>query len=119
MFEYVTSDALWFPLLQGVTLAAGAISAFQEWRAQKRAGRGGATLRVGRGPESMALLYGASAFATGVLVAICLSVEVAANHRVLWVIVDTAATAYVCVLNPWSRNLLLGYADRLTKLEQR
>jgi len=36
------------------------------------------------------------------------------NHLVLWVALYTMLIAYVCLLNPWCRNLLPGRADRLT-----
>jgi hypothetical protein len=53
------------------------------------------------------------------LVAICLSVDVAKDHRVLWVVVDTAEVAYVCLFNGWFRNHLVGFAIYLSKREER
>ena len=55
----------------------------------------------------------------GLLVAICLSVDVAKDHRVLWVFVDTAAVAYVCLFNGWLRNHLLTFTQYLSKVEKR
>ena len=34
------------------------------------------------------------------------------NHRVLWVALDTMLIAHVCLLNPWFRNFVPGWADR-------
>jgi hypothetical protein len=82
-----------------------------------RKSRGRNSVEPIRGPKSMATFYGSYAALNGLLVGLCLSVEIASNYRVFWVIVDTIIPIYVCLFNPWSRNKLIGFANRLRKLE--
>ena len=114
-----TSDAVLFPALQVGLVAFALFAAVREWFQARKAGRGGTSLQVTRGDASMGRFYGTYAAISGLLIAICLSVDVAKNHRVLWVVVDTALVAYVCLFNPWFRNLLLEWAGQLTKIEKR
>jgi hypothetical protein len=119
MLTYLLSDAVLFPALQ-ITLALFALFALLLNRMQvRKAGCGGVTLTVKRGDTSMRLFYGMYATISGLLIAICLSVDVAKNHRVLWVVMDIVLVAYVCLFNPWFRNLLLEWAEGLTKIEKR
>lgn len=115
----VLSDAILFPLLQVALVAFVLFAIFRNWRQERRAGRGGTTLRITRGEASMARFYGTYAAVNSLLVALCLSVEVARNHRILWVTLDTVLVAYVCLLNPWFRNVLLHWARELRKIEER
>lgn len=114
-----TTDAVLFPALQlslvGFVLIASLVSA---WHA-RRAGRGGLRLQVTRSEQSMRLFYGTYAAITGLLVALCLNVEIAKNHRVLWAILDTVLVGYVCIFNVWFRNRLIGWSSALMKLEKR
>ena len=113
------SDAILFPLLQAALVLFVLFAILRNWRQERRAGRGGATLSVTRGESSMARFYGMYAAVSGLLVAWCLSVKVAKDHRVLLVTLDNVLVAYVCLLNPWFRNVLLGWARWLTKIERR
>jgi hypothetical protein len=113
------SDAVLFAVLQ-VGLVVFVLSAvLRNWIAERRAGPGEPTLRVTRSERSMSRFYATYAAINGLLVAICLSVDVAANHRVVWVLLDTALVAYVCLINPWFRNLLVEWSIRLPKIEAR
>jgi hypothetical protein len=88
----------------------------------KKAGRGGLTPQPIRGDFSMEYFFVAYAAINGLRVAICFaSVDVAVvkNHLVLWIVVDTAVAAYVCLFNGWFRNHLLGFVRYLSKLERR
>lgn len=67
----------------------------------------------------MGRFYGMYAAASGLLIAISLSVDVAKNYRVVWTLFDTVLLAYVCLYNSWFRNLLLQWAERLTQGEKR
>jgi hypothetical protein len=67
----------------------------------------------------MAIYYGAYAAISGLLVAICLTVDIAKDHRVLWAIGDTLVVSYLCLFNPWFRNKLNEFAQFLTKVEKR
>jgi len=114
------SDEVLFPGLQLVLIGFAVFAAMMDaWQA-RRAGRGGGVgLQVIRSERSMGLFYGTYAATTGLLVAVCLGVDMAAHHRVLWVILDTFLIAYVCLFNGWFRNKLVGWANALSKLEKR
>ena len=115
----IASDSVLFWLLQALIILA-AVAAFAANKAAEiRAGKGGATLTVERGKESMSLFYGSYVALNSLLVAICLSVDVISDFRVFWVLIDTLAPAYICIFNPWSRNKLLGWAQYLRKIEAR
>lgn len=75
--------------------------------------------RVTRGDATMAVFYGFYAVLSGLFIAICLQVEVAKNHRVLWVLTDAILIAYVCIFNTWFRNKLLGWIEHLKQIETR
>ncbi|OGP63354.1 MAG: hypothetical protein A2170_02730 [Deltaproteobacteria bacterium RBG_13_53_10] len=117
--SYLLSDTILFPALQVALVMLVLFAALRNWLQARKAGRGGVTLAVTRGDVSMGRFYGMYAATSGLLVAICLSVDAAKNHRVLWVAIDTTLVAYVCLLNPWFRNLLLGWSARLSKIEKR
>lgn len=76
-------------------------------------------LQITRARESLALFYAAYVAITGLFVALSLSVDIAAEHRVFWAVLDTVLLAYVCLLNPWFRNKLVGWFVGLTRLERR
>jgi len=113
------SDAFLFPALQVALVVFVLFAVLCNWFQARKAGCGGTTLSVTRGAASMGLFYGTYAAISGLLIAICLSVDVAKNHRVLWVVIDTVIVAYICLFNPWFRNVLLGWAERLTNIEKR
>jgi hypothetical protein len=113
------SDKFLFPLLQAVLVLFVLFSGLRDWIAYKRAGRGGVTLQITRSDASMNLFYGTYAALNGLLVAICVSVDVAKDYRVLWVILDTIAVVYVCLFNGWFRNYVVRFANYLRELEKR
>jgi hypothetical protein len=63
----------------------------------------------------MSFFYGFYVTLNGLLLALSLSVNVIENHKMFWGLVDTLAPAYLCLLNRWSRNKLLYWANRLQK----
>ena len=115
----VLSDEILFPALQIGLVVLVLFAVVRSWIQARKAGRGSVTMTVTRGEASMRMFYGTYAAISGLLIALGLTVDVAKNHRVLWVILDTALAAYLCLLNPWFRNVLLGWAARLTKIERR
>jgi len=117
--RYLLSDEVLFPILQAGLVLFVLFAVIRNWIQARRAGRGNVTLTVTRGEASMSVFYGAYAGLTGLLIALSLSVDVAKNYRVLWVAVDTVLVAYVCLMNSWFRNNLLGWASQLTKIEKR
>ena len=118
LFCFASDDVL-FWVLQALIFLVTLAAFIANKVAEHRAGKGGVTLSVKRGNESMSLFYGSYVALNGLLVALCLSVDVVEGYRVLWVLLDTIAPAYVCILNPWSRNKLLGWARHLREIEIR
>ncbi len=118
MPEFFSDDYL-FPLLQSALVLLLLVALLMEFLAQARAGFGDATLTVTRGEKSMAIFYGLYAATSGLLVALCLSVEWAKDHRVFWGLLDTFITSYLCLMNPWLRNKLLAFSGWLTRVEAR
>ena len=109
------SDAVLFWVLQaGLVLFALFVAVVA-----RLPGRGGPTVQIKRGETSMGYFYATYVAISGLLVAICLSVDVAKDHRVFWVLLDTIAVAYICVFNMWFRNRLVGYAIYLSEREHR
>ena len=83
----------------------------------------GGTLRIGatqggiRGDESTTMFYGTYLAVNGLLIALCLSVDVIDKYKIFWVIIDTMIPAYLCILNPWSRNMLITWSQHIKKIE--
>lgn len=115
----IASDSVLFWVLQFSIISLFVVALVGNVAANLRAGKGGATLSVKRGNESMALFYGSYVAINGLLVALCLSVEIVKDYRVFWVILDSLVPAYVCLFNPWSRNKLLSWAFHLRNIETR
>ena len=113
------SDAYLFPALQIALVSFFIFSLLMSFIGAMRAGKGGVSLTVTRGNESMGRFFGFYAAISGLLVAICLSSDFAKDHRVFWSILDAALVAYVCLYNIWFRNKLLGWVAHLTKIETR
>ena len=79
--------------------------------------KGAVSASIERGKESIAIFYGVYISMSGLLVAICLSVEFIKDYRIIWVIIDVLIAAYICILNPWSRNKLIGLSRQIKKIE--
>lgn len=119
MLTTLASDAYLFLALQ-VSIAAFALfAAIRSAILKRRAGSGSLSMVITRSENSMAVFYGAYGAATGLLVALSLSVDFASHHRVFWVLFDTVLVAYVCLFNAWFRNWLIGKTSALSKLEKR
>lgn len=125
---YFTSDRLWFPGLQCAVIGLAVFAMARECarslrgRVAQRLGalrctRVGITAAITRADASMAVFYGTYGALNALVVAICL--EVTAEHKVFWCIIDTACIAYSCLLNSWFRNVLIGWSARLRTLERR
>ena len=105
----IFSDSILFGVVQ---LCLILFSAYAFLKQFKRSGIG---LVAERGTETMRWFYGAYGAATAIFIALDVSVEVAKNHKVFFVLLDVALVAYICLVNPWFRNLLLGWTSRLKK----
>jgi hypothetical protein len=110
------SDDVLFPALQ---LALVALVIFSAVRSRLMISGGGFRASVTRGPASMAIFYGAYTALSGVMIALCLGVDMAADHRIFFVVVDLLLIAYLCLGSNWFRNKLVGWANSLTQVENR
>jgi hypothetical protein len=115
----ILSDTYLFPVLQGLVVLTGGIAVLMELITRFRAGFGSTRLIVTRSQTSMAIYYGTYAAATGVLVALCSTVEFAEHHRVAWVLLDVLVTSYLCLFNPWFRLKLQALSSYLASAERR
>lgn len=113
------SDTYLFPALQIALVSFFIFSLLMSLIQSIKAGKGGVSLTVTRGNESMGRFFGFYAAISGLLIAICLSTDYAKEHRVFWSVVDTLLVAYICLYNIWFRNKLLGWVAHLTKVEKR
>jgi type III secretory pathway component EscS len=84
---------------------------------KSRVGKGAVSVSIDRGKESVAIFYGAYISISGLLAAICLSVEFIKDYRIIWVIIDILIAAYICIVSPWFRNKLIGFSMKIKKLE--
>jgi len=114
--SYWALDAVLFPTLQ---VALVLLVIYSVVRSRWMISGGELSAQVNRSSASMAVFYGAYAAISGVATALCLNVDMAANYRVLFVILDLVLIAYLCLGSNWFRNKLIGWADSLTKLERR
>jgi hypothetical protein len=62
---------------------------------------------VKRGEPSMSKFYAAYGIASGTLIGLALTVEVASEHRTIAVLFNAFVPAYLCLVNGWFRNQLL------------
>lgn len=113
------SDQYLFPALQALLGLLFLLAVAMEILSQARAGFGGGSLTVERSPETMKIFYGFYVVLSGLLVALCMGVDLAKEQRVLWVVLDVLIVSYVCLINPWFRSKLVGIAEHLRKLEKR
>jgi hypothetical protein len=113
------SDTYLFPVLQALLALIFLFSVAMEVFSQVRAGFGSVSLSLERGAETMKIFYGFYLALSGLLVALCMGVEMAKEHRVIWVVLDVLIVSYLCLVNPWFRNGLVGIAVTLRKLERR
>lgn len=114
--SYWASDAVLFPALQ---LALVLLVIYSMARSRWMISGGGLSAQVTRSPASMAVFYGAYAALSGVATALCLQLDMVANYRVLFVVLDLVLIAYLCLGSNWFRNKLIGWANSLTELERR
>lgn len=110
-------DTQMFWILQSSVLLMVLVAFFVNRATELKPENSGTNLSVERGNESMSLFYGFYVALSGLLVALCLSVDIIKNYKVFWVLVDALAPAYICLFNPWSRNKLLCWVQYLRKIE--
>lgn len=119
MIWKLTSDKVLFPAVQIALLIFLLLAVIKNSIQAGSAGQGEIAIEIVRGNVSMGLFYGTYAAISGILIAICLRVDIAANHRVFWSILDAIQVGYLCLYNGWFRNLLLQWVTQLSKIESR
>lgn len=77
-----SADTVLFWVLQILVVGAVVVAFIVNQWFEMKAGRGGAVLSVKRGDQSMAMFYGSYVALNGLLVALCLTVDVIQHHRV-------------------------------------
>src|SRR5437762_11230108 len=97
------SDSFLFWVLQAGLALFATFALFQNW---KRGHRGGPTVQIKRGAESMQYFLVICGLIIAIPVAIRASVDVhlVRGHRVLWILFDSLMVGYVCLGNAWFRN---------------
>jgi hypothetical protein len=100
-------DSIMLTVIELSLVALVVYSARQNTRFLKKIKNDGTNVK--RGPKSMNYFYTAFAGATGVLVAIPLNVESASGFRIPLVLLNFVTPAYLCFLNAWFRNSLMGW----------
>lgn len=113
----ILSDKFLFPSIQLLLIVFSLFCVARHFYEARKARRSGIIAAIKRGEASMGRFFAAYALLSGWFITLCLSVDIAQNHRVLWVSVDTILVAYVCLLNPWFRNRILGWIAWLSKVE--
>ncbi|MCZ6819779.1 MAG: hypothetical protein O7G31_09860 [Calditrichaeota bacterium] len=63
----------------------------------------------------MSKFYGAYGLLTGVFVSLSLSLEMNAEYRTLFTVLDVLLIGHLCLLNTWFRNFLIGWTDKISK----
>jgi len=119
MLWKLTSDKALFPAIQIALFIFVLFAVIRNYIQAGNAGQGEIAVEIVRGNVSMGLFYGTYAAISGILIAICLSVDIAKNHRVLWSMLDTIQVGYLCLFNGWFRNLLVQWLMQLSKIENR
>jgi hypothetical protein len=112
-------DEILFPALQTGLILFAILCAVISRLTFGRREQTGFSAVVKRGPTSMAYFYGAYLALTGIFVALSLQVEIAREHRVAFVVLDTILIAYICLINGWFRNKVLGWINRVAEIEYR
>jgi len=112
----VVSDDILFPAAQFILVSLTLLALAKDLRRQKHTASG-FDATVTRGEKSMAKFYGAYGGLTAVFVTLTVSVDVAENFRTAFVLFDTSAILYVCLLSSWGRDKLIQITNVLPKLE--
>lgn len=112
------SDTIFFPVLEGGLVLLCVVAALLWQRVQSLERRNGLSASIKRGEVSMGKFYAAYGVTSGLLVGLALSVEAASGHRVFFTFLNASISAYLCLVNGWSRNKLLSSLAWLQRREQ-
>ena len=115
---FLVSDTFLFPTMEIALLALCAYACRRDARIRRAGGRdAGISASVKRGEISMNKFYAAYGIASGILIALALSVEVASEYRTITVLINAFVPAYLCLVNGWFRNQLLSGIQWLSERE--
>jgi len=108
------TDAYAILVVEVVIIGLVVISAFKSLRKSK-----GARLSLTRGPASWKKFGVAYGFGSVLILQLINSSEAFVGHKVLLSLVNLAALFYLCFLNGWFRNKIIGMIDRWEKKPER
>jgi hypothetical protein len=115
--EFLTSDTLMFPALEIALLGLCVYARYRNTLLRADPRDAGISGSVKRGEISMGKFYAAYGIASGTLIGLALSVEVASEHRTIAVLFNAFVPAYLCLVNGWFRNQLLSGIQWLSERE--
>lgn len=125
-------DTTLFWFIQGFLLACAVLvflrlhckdvkNLYQDTKSRKSNVKGGkVSLEVKRSVSSVEFLQKFCAAGCGFFVGLNLAVdaEFVKNYRIFWVLSDVLLMMYICLFNPFARNLILQYTEYLKKIEK-
>ena len=103
------TDKYVFPALQLFFVAFIAFAILRDLGFPPRAGR--VTLRVLRGGQSRGYFHLAYGFVSVIILQLVNSTEAWKGHKTITGVVDLGALSYLCFLNGWFRNKVVGLAS--------
>ena len=80
---------------------------------------GGATFIINRGEKTVTFYRVAFGAVSGLMITICLFVDVINGYRIIWILIDIALPLYIIMFNHWARNKLSVLHGYLLVVEQR
>ena len=109
----IVTDEFAYPALLSILAVLARVAARIDHVRSRRASDG----MITRGERSLATLYAVYGASAAVLVGLALTVEIAADHRVIATLYSVGISLYLCLLNRWSRNKLIVATFLLSKRE--
>jgi hypothetical protein len=119
MLSDFESDTVLFFTLEFALFAFCIVAVFLERRILASHDTSDCSASVTRGEVSMGKFYAAYGVASGVLIGLAFSVEVVEGHRTFFTLLNAAIPAYLCLVNGWFRNKLLGWLKWLKEREKK
>jgi len=119
MLDYLPSDNILFWVLEASLVLVAVIAAIVDMRLRLTSRKAEVSAHITRGDRSMRIFYGVYTATTVILVALALQVELAKDHRVFFVFLNVGLVAYICFLNSWFRNKLIGWIVKISEIEGR
>ena len=114
---FLTSDTFMFPALEIALLGLCVYARRRNTLARADPRDVGISGSVKRGEISMGKFYAAYGIASGILIGLALSVEVASEHRTIAVLFNAFVPSYLFLVNGWFRNQLLSGIQWLSERE--